>query len=332
MFQCFDTKQDIPVANVADVDAAVAAASAAYKGPWSKFSAGQRAACLNKLADLIDAKKNEIGQLETACMGMPSAIATHMVPGLGAKLMRYYAGWADKFAGESFPPDGEGDGLYKIVQYEPLGVCAAIAAWNATPLDLGLKLAPALATGNTVIFKASEKSPLGMNVAASCVAEAGFPPGVINFVSGGGSTGALLAEHMAISKIGFTGSGSTGRKVQEAAVKSNMKRVTLELGGKSPAVVFADAVGVPQALDPQYDKQSRHFDSMDNVRSLTNCRIFPMPLSIQSTGSSCSPVRSALPRRDSLSMRQSPRSSSRRPKNASSRLVSHGEHHPTLPT
>lgn len=170
-----------------------------------------------------------------------------MVPGMGAKLLRYYAGWADKFAGESYPPDGEGDELYKIVQYEPLGVCGAIAAWNGTPLYLGTKMAPAVATGNTVVFKASEKSPLGMSVVAACVAEAGFPPGVINFVSGGGSTGALLAGHMGISKISFTGSGITGRKVQEAAAKSNMKRVTLELGGKSPAVVFADAVCVPQA-------------------------------------------------------------------------------------
>ena len=230
------------------MDAAVAAASAAYKGPWSKFSAEQRAACLSKLADLIDAKKSEIGQLETACMGMPSTLSTHFVPPICTKVLRYYAGWADKFAGESFPPDGEGDELYKIVQYEPLGVCAAIAAWNGTPLYLGTKMAPAVATGNTVIFKASEKSPLGMSVVASCVAEAGFPPGVINFVSGGGSTGALLAGHMGIAKISFTGSGITGRKVQEAAARSNMKRVTLELGGKSPAVIFADAVCIPQAL------------------------------------------------------------------------------------
>ena len=250
--------QDIPVANAADVDAAVAAATAAYKGPWSKFSAEQRAACMNKLADLIDAKKTEIGQLETACMGTPSAIANGFIPGIGTKLLRYYAGWTDKFAGESFPPDGEADGNYKIVQYEPLGVCAAIAAWNATPVYMGTKVAPAVATGNTVVFKASEKSPLGINVAASCVAEAGFPPGVINFVSGGGSTGALLAGHMGIAKVSFTGSGITGRKIQEAAVKSNMKRVTLELGGKSPAVVFADAVCLPPALAMNKSKTLCH--------------------------------------------------------------------------
>ena len=238
------------MANAADVDAAVAAASAAFKGPWSKFSAVQRAACMIKLADLIDSKKDEIGGLETACMGMPSAFANNFIPNLGSKLLRYYAGFADKFGGESYPPDGEVDEHYKIVQYEPIGVCGAIAAWNGTSLYFGSKIAPAVATGNTAVFKASEKSPLGTNVVASCVAEAGFPPGVINFVSGGGSTGALLAGHMGIAKISFTGSGATGRKVQEAAAKSNMKRVTLELGGKSPAVVFADAVSFWPSPDP----------------------------------------------------------------------------------
>jgi aldehyde dehydrogenase (NAD+) len=112
---------------------------------------------------------------------------------------------------------------------------------NATALYLGWKIAPALAAGNTFIFKTSEKAPFTPLAIAQLYKEAGFPPGVVNFISGSGSTGALLAAHMDIDKISFTGSGTTGRKVQDAAAKSNLKKVTLELGGKSPALIFDDA-------------------------------------------------------------------------------------------
>ncbi|OGE54627.1 hypothetical protein PENARI_c005G06481 [Penicillium arizonense] len=155
-----------------------------------------------------------------------------------ASVFRYYAGWADKYKGDFFPPT---DGFYKIVEHEPIGVCAGITAWNASLQFLAWKSAPALATGNTIILKPSEKSPLGTLVVGYLISKAGFPPGVVQIVVGGGPTGHLLSSHMNIQKVSFTGSTVTGRKIQDAATKSNLKRVTLELGGKSPGIVFDDA-------------------------------------------------------------------------------------------
>lgn len=149
-----------------------------------------------------------------------------------------YAGWADKLAGESFPSEG---GFMRIVKNEPIGVCAAICAWNASLMFFAWKAAPALATGNTTIIKSSEKSPLGLLALGKLVVDAGFPPGVIQFLSGGAETGKLLALHPDIRKVTFTGSSVAGRKILEASAKSNLKKVTLELGGKSPAIIFPDA-------------------------------------------------------------------------------------------
>lgn len=131
-------------------------------------------------------------------------------------------------------------GFVKLVRHEPLGVCAAINPFNAPLATFFLKCAPALATGNVMIIKPSEKTPLGSLAVVSLFERAGFPPGVVQVITGGASTGALLAEHMRIRKVSFTGSVATGRKIQEASARSNLKRVTLELGGKSPAVVFDD--------------------------------------------------------------------------------------------
>jgi aldehyde dehydrogenase (NAD+) len=149
-----------------------------------------------------------------------------------------YAGWADKYKGDFFPPT---DGFYKIVEHVPVGVCAGITAWNASLHFVAWKTAPALATGNTIILKPSEKSPLGTLAFGYLISKAGFPPGVFQVVVGGAEAGHLLSSHMNIQKISFTGSTAAGRKVQEAATKSNLKRVTLELGGKSPGLVFGDA-------------------------------------------------------------------------------------------
>ena len=155
-----------------------------------------------------------------------------------ARVIRYYAGWCDKLEGESLIDD---DGFFKIVTHEPLGVCAGITPWNGPLMVLVLKACPALATGNTFILKPPEKSPLSSLFAGSLFKEAGFPDGVFNIITGDGLTGALLSCHMYVDKVSFTGSVPTGRKIADAANKSNMKRVTLELGGKSAAVVFEDA-------------------------------------------------------------------------------------------
>lgn len=154
------------------------------------------------------------------------------------QVLRYNAGWADKFSGESFP---QNDGFLKIVRNEPFGVTAGIIPWNIPLPSVVMKLAPAVATGNCIILKPSEKTPFAALAFGALIKEAGFPPGVVQMLSGGGSTGALLASHMKIRKVSFTGSVLTGKKVQEMAIRSNMKRVTLELGGKSPAVIFDDA-------------------------------------------------------------------------------------------
>lgn len=149
-----------------------------------------------------------------------------------------YAGWCDKLEGETHPQD---NGFLKITRREPIGVCAAINAFNG-PLGMAaFKAAPALAAGNTSIIKSSEKLPLAPLYLGKLANEAGVPPGVVNFISGAGPTGTLLAKHPRIHKISFTGSTATGKKIVQAAAASNLKRVSLELGGKSPSIVFPDA-------------------------------------------------------------------------------------------
>lgn len=200
---------------------------------------------MTRLAELVEAHAKELGSLETAAMGAPVFIADYGVHAL-ANFLRYYAGWADKISGHVFPDSG--DGVYRMVSYEPLGVCAGIAAWNGTFQSIGWKVAPAIAAGNTFVFKISEKSPLGALALGKLVVEAGFPPGVINLISGTGEAGAALASHMKVAKISFTGSTATGKRVQIAAANSNLKKCTLELGGKSAALVFDDA-DVDNALE-----------------------------------------------------------------------------------
>jgi aldehyde dehydrogenase (NAD+) len=165
-----------------------------------------------------------------------------------------YAGWIDKFGGQSFPAD---DGFIKIVSNEPIGVTAGIIPWNGPMASVGLKAAPALAMGNVFILKPSEKTPLMAAALGKLVLEAGFPPGVFQVLTGDGSTGALLASHMKVAKVSFTGSIPTGKHVQMLAAQSNLKRVTLELGGKSPAVVFGDA-NLENAVDWQVPEALLH--------------------------------------------------------------------------
>ncbi|KAF4311521.1 aldehyde dehydrogenase [Botryosphaeria dothidea] len=214
----------VQVAGPEDIDVAVDGALKAFKsGPWRSFTSAQRAECMNKLADLIEEHAEELHRLETVAMGALPALRSITLK-ITADSWRYYAGWAGKIAGQTFP--SENGGPFRIVTYEPT------FAWKA---------GPALAAGNTVVFKSSEKSPLGLAAMGELIKKAGFPPGVIQLVSGGGATGALLAQHMKVAKVSFTGSVATGKKIQEMALKSNMKRCTLELGGKSPAIVFNDA-------------------------------------------------------------------------------------------
>lgn len=226
---------DVALADQDDVDIAVAAAEQALPA-WRKMPAKARRDLMLRLADLIEANLGSLAELSRVTLGAPTTIGPFET-GMAAEGFRYFAGWIEKFAGETYPQE---DGFLKIVRNEPLGVVAGIIPWNGPMATLSSKLALALATGNVMIIKPSEKTPFAALALASLAKEAGFPPGVFQVLTGDGSTGALLASHMRIRKVSFTGSTATGRKIQEMAAKSNLKRVTLELGGKSPAVVFDD--------------------------------------------------------------------------------------------
>jgi aldehyde dehydrogenase (NAD+) len=225
-------------AGTEDVNDAVTAAKAAFKGPWAAFSGAERAKCMLKLADLLDENIESLMKLERIAMGQPKALVP-LLGGVLAPIWRHFAGYCDKVPGQ-LVPEGSSQ-TYKMVRYDPFGVCAGIAAWNGALFILCMKIAPAVAAGNSFVFKSSEKSPLGTLALGELIVKAGFPPGVINLLSGAGETGALLASHMDVKKISYTGSVSSGRKVQIAATNSNLKRVDLELGGKSPSIIFKDA-------------------------------------------------------------------------------------------
>lgn len=202
----------VQVASEADVDKAVEAAKAAFPG-WSKTPGLRRAAMMNKFADLLEQNAPRLAKLESMAMGQPITVAKAFVGAGPAQIWRYYAGFAGKIAGESYAPDFDGDS-YKIVAYEPLGVCAGICAWNGSHVLAAWKMGPALAAGNTFILKSSEKSPLALAAYGDLIKEAGFPPGVINIVAGAGPVGALLASHMQIAKVAFTGSVGLARSPQ----------------------------------------------------------------------------------------------------------------------
>ncbi|KAF5024619.1 hypothetical protein F66182_3382 [Fusarium sp. NRRL 66182] len=232
-----EVSSDVHVAKQADVDAAVEAARAAYP-LWSSTPPMERALKLLKLADLIDANADELVRLESLCSAKPLEESKKFEVTLTANIFRYYAGWCDKLEGETLPAD---NGFLKIVRREPIGVCAAVNAFNGPVPMVAMKGAPCLAAGNTMVMKASEKSPLSTLFFGKLFQEAGFPPGVFNLISGAGETGAFLSSHVGIDKISFTGSVNTGKKIAQMAAASNLKRVTLELGGKSPSIVFSDA-------------------------------------------------------------------------------------------
>lgn len=229
----------------ADIDAAVAAARAAFTGPWSKFTAAERGRVIWKLADLIEQHAAELIELEVLDNGQPLAVAQHVVRNLAPEFFRYYAGWPTKIEGATIPAAPQGRRPGEVLSFtlrEPIGVVGAITPWNAPLPMLMVKLAPALATGCTLVLKPAELTPLTALRMAELCSEAGVPDGVVNVVTGFGETaGAALAAHPGVDKIAFTGSTEVGRLIVKAAT-GNLKKVSLELGGKSPVIVFDDAV------------------------------------------------------------------------------------------
>ena len=224
----------------ADVDKAVKAARRAIeKGPWKKTDARDRGRMLNRLADLIEQNKDELAALETLDNGKPIRDSLNADLPLTVDCYRYYAGWSDKIEGKTIPVRGP---YFCYTRHEPVGVVGQIIPWNFPLLMQAWKWGPALAAGCTVVLKPAEQTPLSALRVGELATEAGFPPGVINIVPGFGETaGAALAEHLDVDKVAFTGSTEVGKLVMQAAARTNLKRVTLELGGKSPNIIFADA-------------------------------------------------------------------------------------------
>ncbi len=227
-------------ADKADVDVAVKAARRALEtGPWAKTSATERGRLLLKLADLIDQHREELAALETLDNGKPIRDSLHGDIPATAAVYRYYAGWADKINGRVLPAAGP---YHAYTRHEPVGVVGQIIPWNFPALMQSWKLAPALACGCTCVLKPAEQTPLTAMRIGELILEAGFPPGVVNILPGFGPTaGAAIASHLDVDKVAFTGSTEVGQLIVKAAAASNLKRVTLELGGKSPNIIFADA-------------------------------------------------------------------------------------------
>ena len=225
----------------ADVDAAVKAARNAFDNAWGKHTTpDQRAALLNKWADLIEAHTDELAELESLNNGKPVWISKSMDIATSVKTLRYYAGLADKLNGRTIElAEGKRLAFTRLVPY---GVCGQIIPWNYPIMMFAWKVAPALAAGNTIVMKPAEITPLTAQKLAELSIEAGFPSGVVNVVNGLGSkVGKAISEHKGINKVAFTGSTATGRTIASAASASNLKKVSLELGGKSPMIVFEDA-------------------------------------------------------------------------------------------
>jgi len=229
---------EVASADRSDVDAAVAAARTALNGPWSVLSARERGRLVRQLGERLMARADDIARLETLHNGKPISESRHIEIPAAAECFEYFGGWSDKVTGETIPVKGN---HLTYTLREPVGVVAAIVPWNFPLLLAAWKVAPALACGNTVILKPASQTPLTALALGELALEAGFPPGVLNIVTGAGSTvGQALVEHPGIDKIAFTGDTSTGKGIMRSAAET-LKKITLELGGKSPNIVLPDA-------------------------------------------------------------------------------------------
>src|SRR5882757_317314 len=233
-----ETFAEVAEADAADVDKAVAAARKAFEGKWSKISARDRGRLLYKLSQLIERDTPQLAELETSDNGKPIKESTYIDLPSVVENFEYFAGWATKIEGETIPVPGQ---MFNYTLREPVGVCGQIIPWNFPLLMAAWKLAPALAAGNTIVLKPAEQTPVTAMELGKLIQEAGFPEGVVNIVPGYGETaGAALAAHPGIDKVAFTGSTEVGKMVAKAA-SDNLTKVSLELGGKAPNIVFADA-------------------------------------------------------------------------------------------
>ncbi|GAS86525.1 aldehyde dehydrogenase family protein [Mycolicibacterium brisbanense] len=234
----------VPHSGPEDVERAVAAARRAFEdGPWPAMTPAERQKVLWRIAEGISARADQFAQLESIDNGKSVAVAKAVDATWAAEIFYYYAGWATKIEGRTIPvsvPWAPGARFHAFTLREPVGVCAQIIPWNFPLVMAAFKVAPALACGNTVILKPAEQTPLTALLLAEVIEEAGVPAGVFNLLTGFGDIGAALSAHDGVDKVAFTGSTEVGKKIVNAA-SGNLKKVSLELGGKSPQVVFADA-------------------------------------------------------------------------------------------
>jgi|HubBroStandDraft_2_1064218.scaffolds.fasta_scaffold00103_10 acyl-CoA reductase-like NAD-dependent aldehyde dehydrogenase len=229
----------VALAGPEDVARAVAAARVAFAdGPWSSMPAAGRERLMHKLADAIEAHAEEIAQIESLDNGKPVGLAQYVDVNGAVGHLRYFAGWPSKIEGGVLPVTAPN--MHCYTRREPVGVCAQIIPWNFPLLMAAWKLGPALAAGCTVVLKPAEQTPLSALRVGELALEVGFPPGVLNVLTGDGSTGAALVDHPDVNKVAFTGSTAVGREIGAKAGKA-LKRVTLELGGKSPNIILPDA-------------------------------------------------------------------------------------------
>jgi len=270
-------------AGAADVDQAVHAARRAFEsGPWSGMTPSERCRWVWKIGDLIESHKEEFAELDALDNGKPITIARAADTTIAAEMFHYMAGWATKLEGNTIPlsvPYAPGEQWLSYTQREPIGVVGQIIPWNFPLVMVAWKLAPALTCGCTVVLKPSEETPLSALRLAELLQEADLPAGVVNIVTGYGQTaGAALAAHPDVDKIAFTGSTEVGRQVVQAAGRTNLKKVTLELGGKSPNIILPDAdleAAVPGAANAVFYNQGQnccagtrlfaHRDQFDHV-------------------------------------------------------------------
>ncbi|XP_042242389.1 aldehyde dehydrogenase, mitochondrial-like isoform X2 [Homarus americanus] len=239
---------EVSEAGPEDVNKAVAAARKAFSNtaPWRTMDASERARLILKLSDLMERDLCYLASLDTLDNGKPFTESLCDLE-YSIKTLRYYAGWCDKIQGSTIPCDGE---FMCLTRREPLGVVGQIIPWNYPVMMLAWKWGPALATGCTIVLKSAELTPISSLYVGSLVKEAGFPPGVINIIPGMGPVaGHAIAHHQDIDKVAFTGSTAVGRKIMGAASESNLKRVTMELGGKSPLVVCSDCGDLDEAAE-----------------------------------------------------------------------------------
>jgi aldehyde dehydrogenase (NAD+) len=242
-FETIDPATGEPICEVAqagaeDVDRAVQAARAALEGDWSTMPAAGRERLMHRLADLVEEHTEELAQLESLDNGKPVTFAGAVDVAASVAHLRYYGGWATKIEGETIPVSWPN--VFVYTRKEPVGVCGQIIPWNFPLLMASWKIAPALAAGCTVVLKPAEQTPLTALRLGQLAQEAGFPEGVLNVVTGNGETGAAVVDHPGVNKVAFTGSTVVGRQIGEKCGR-DLKRVTLELGGKSPNIILPDA-------------------------------------------------------------------------------------------